>query len=390
MDGRARRLSWNLYRRRAPIAIAAGMVMVAVIAAAVSFALSFDEAKEFQDATLEQIAAIATANQHDGESHVTVLRPAREPLPPWLPRGLPPGLHTVKGPDGVSVRVFVGDARGEAAVIVMQDMGQIDDVAFESAFQTFVPALLMIPLVAWLSLRALATERRRIEAQRRFIANAAHELRSPLTALSIQAENVDAAATPEALRARVATLRGGIARARRVAEQMLAIARVQDAHPPAEAVDVAGVVREVIADALELARHRGVDLGLDERSRPRVHGSRESLRLIVSNAVDNAIRHAGDGATVTVRVANDGDEAFVEVEDDGPGMPSEFAPKALEPFQRTGAAGQGAGLGLAIANDAAGQMGGRIVLRNRASGRGFVFSYRQRCFVELATGSAAG
>jgi len=365
--------------RRVAILLAAGIVGVAVVAAVASFALSFDEAKEFQDDALQQIAAMATSRtDDDAQSRITVLHVPREPLPEWLPRGLPAGLHTVEGPERQWMRVFVADDASHGRVIVFQDMSEIDDVAMGSALQTFVPALLMIPLVAWLTLRVLHAERRRVEAQRRFIADAAHELRSPLTALSIQAENVDAAPSAEAAQARLAALRDGIHRAQRVADQMLAMARVHSASQEAEPVDVAGLVREVIADASHLARQRGVDLGLEEAARPLVKGSREALRLIVKNGVDNAIRYGGDGGTVTVCVRDQDAEALVEIHDDGPGMPPELAARAFEPFRRGTTSEQGAGLGLAIAKDAAEKMGGTVALRSGAGGRGVVFTYRQR------------
>ena len=365
--------------RRVAILLAAGIVGVAVVAAVASFALSFDEAKEFQDDALQQIAAMATSRtDDDAQSRITVLHVPREPLPAWLPRGLPAGLHMVEGPERQWMRVFVADDASHGRVIVFQDMSEIDDVAMGSALQTFVPALLMIPLVAWLTLRVLHAERRRVEAQRRFIADAAHELRSPLTALSIQAENVDAAPSAEAAQARLAALRDGIHRAQRVADQMLAMARVHSASQEAEPVDVAGLVREVIADASHLARQRGVDLGLEEAARPLVKGSREALRLIVKNGVDNAIRYGGDGGTVTVCVRDQDAEALVEIHDDGPGMPPELAARAFEPFRRGTTSEQGAGLGLAIAKDAAEKMGGTVALRSGAGGRGVVFTYRQR------------
>ena len=365
--------------RRVAILLAAGIVGVAIVAAVASFALSFDEAKEFQDDALQQIAAMATSRtDDDAQSRITVLHVPQEPLPAWLPGGLAAGLHTVAGPGGQSMRVFVTDDARHRRVIVFQDTSEIDDVAIGSALQTFIPALLMIPLVAWLTLRMLHAERRRAHAQRRFIADAAHELRSPLTALSIQAQNVDAAPTAEAARARLAALREGIHRAQRVADQMLAMARVHSARGVAEPVDVAGLVREVIADASHLALQRGVDLGLEESARPLVKGSREALRLIVKNGVDNAIRYSGDGGTVTVCVRDQDTEAFVEIHDDGPGMPPELASSAFEPFRRGATSEQGAGLGLAIAKDAAEKMGGSVALRSGAGGRGLVFTYRQR------------
>jgi len=379
MDGGASAVTGISRGRRVAILLAAGIVGVAVVAAVASFALSFDEAKEFQDDALQQIAAMATSRtDDDAQSRITVLHVPREPLPAWLPRGLPAGLHTVEGPERQWMRVFVADDASQGRVIVFQDMSEIDDVAMGSALQTFVPALLMIPLVAWLTLRVLHAERRRVEAQRRFIADAAHELRSPLTALSIQAENVDAAPSAEAAQARLAALRDGIHRAQRVADQMLAMARVHSASQEAEPVDVAGLVREVIADASHLARQRGVDLGLEEAARPLVKGSREALRLIVKNGVDNAIRYGGDGGTVTVCVRDQDAEALVEIHDDGPGMPPELAARAFEPFRRGTTSEQGAGLGLAIAKDAAEKMGGTVALRSGAGGRGVVFTYRQR------------
>jgi len=86
--------------RRVAILLAAGIVGVAVVAAVASFALSFDEAKEFQDDALQQIAAMATSRtDDDAQSRITVLHVPREPLPAWLPRGLPAGLHMVEGPE---------------------------------------------------------------------------------------------------------------------------------------------------------------------------------------------------------------------------------------------------------------------------------------------------
>ena len=365
--------------RRVALLLAVVIVGVAIVAAVASFALSFDEAKEFQDDALQQIAAMATSRtDDDAQSRITVLRVPQEPLPAWLPPGLRPGLHTVEGPERQWMRVFVADDASHGRVIVFQDMSEIDDVAVGSALQTFIPALLMIPLVAWLTLRVLRAESRRVQAQRRFIADAAHELRSPLTALSIQAENVDSAPTPEAAQARLSALREGILRAQRVADQMLTMARVHSAMQEIEPVDVAGLVREVIADASHLAQQRGVDLGLEEAARPLVKGSREALRLIVKNGVDNAIRYAGGGGTVTVCVRDQDAEALIEIHDDGPGMSPELVSKAFEPFRRGATSEQGAGLGLAIARDAAEKMGGSVALRRGATGRGLVFVYRQR------------
>jgi len=179
MDG-GTRMSSPSFDRRLSTVLAAAIVAVAVIAAFASFALSFHEAKEFQDDALQQVASMAPSrSKPEAQSQIMVLRSPPDALPGWLPARLEAGFHTLEAPDGKSMRVFVRDDQ-DARVVVMQDMQLIDDVAEGSAAQTFIPALLLIPLVAWLSLRVLAAERRRVQAERRFIANAAHELRSPL------------------------------------------------------------------------------------------------------------------------------------------------------------------------------------------------------------------
>jgi len=372
-------MSRTSIERRLSVVLAGAVVGVAVLAAFASFALSFHEAKEFQDDALQQVASMApSGSSSQAQSQITVLHSPPDPLPSWLPAPVEPGFHSLAAPDGKSMRVFVRDGRDGRRVVVLQDMQLIDDVAYDSALQTFIPVLLLIPLVAWLSMRELAAERRRVQAERRFIANAAHELRSPLTALSLQAENLDIATLPAAARERLDALRQGIARAQRVAEQMLAMARVHGATPGPEQVALPGLVRDVIADLMDSARRRGIDLGLDQRAEPEVRGTREALALIVKNAVENAIAYSSEGGAVTVCLRKEAGDAVIEVHDDGPGMPKDFIAQAFEPYRRAAATGKGAGLGLAIAKDAAAKLGGVIEIRNRDDAGGFVLTYRQR------------
>ncbi|HWH40442.1 MAG TPA: HAMP domain-containing sensor histidine kinase [Usitatibacter sp.] len=365
--------------RRLSVVLAGAVVGVAVLAAFASFAISFNEAKEFQDDALQQVASMAPSeSSSQARSQITVLHSPPDPLPGWLPAPLEPGFHGLAAPDGRSMRVFVRDGSDGRRVVVLQDMQLIDDVAYDSALQTFIPVLLLIPLIAWLSMRELAAERRRVQAERRFIANAAHELRSPLTALSLQAENLDMETLPPAARERLDALREGIGRAQRVAEQMLAMARVHGATQRPELVALPGLVRDVIADVMDLARRRGIDLGLDQRAEPEVRGTREGLALIVKNAVENAIAYSSEGGAVTVRLRAEAGDAVIEVQDDGPGMPRDFMEQAFEPYRRAVGTGKGAGLGLAIAKDAAAKLGGVIEIRNRDDAGGFVLTYRQR------------
>ena len=126
-----------------------------------------------------------------------------------------------------SMRVYVLPLPAGGSLVVTQDTLLRQDVAMGSALQALVPVLLLIPLVAWLTLRTVRAERAAIERQRRFIAAAAHELRSPLTAMAIQAGNIEHSTDPASARERLAALRAGLDRTRRVAEQLLALARLQ-------------------------------------------------------------------------------------------------------------------------------------------------------------------
>jgi two-component system OmpR family sensor kinase len=105
----------------------------------------------------------------------------------------------------------------------------------------------------------------------------------------------------------------------------------------------------------------------------------DTLRLVLKNALDNALSYTPRHGQVTVRLAPQGEEAVIEIVDTGPGIPALERERVFEPFYRIeGSPGQGSGLGLAIARDAAKRLGGRVTLRDRPGGTGLVFEYRQR------------
>jgi two-component system OmpR family sensor kinase len=218
--------------------------------------------------------------------------------------------------------------------------------------------------------------------QRRFIADAAHELRSPLTALSIQAENLEKAPTVQAMRERIVPLRAGIERARRLSEQLLSFARTQVGTRDAAEVDVSRLARELLAEYVPYAEQRDIDMGLEATAGVVVSASPETLRLVLKNALDNAVNYTGEQGQITIRLAVEGEDAVIEVVDTGPGIPPEERARVFEPFYRMeGATGIGSGLGLAIAQDAATRLGGTVSLHDRPLGPGLVFRYRQRRLV---------
>jgi two-component system OmpR family sensor kinase len=118
---------------------------------------------------------------------------------------------------------------------------------------------------------------------------------------------------------------------------------------------------------------------MEEVAKPSLSGSPDTLRLILGNALDNALRYIPSGGEVTVRLAAEGDDAVIEVADTGPGIPASERTRVFDPFYRLeGSSGNGSGLGLAIARDAASRLGGSVTLQDRPEGAGLVFRYRQR------------
>ena len=406
-------------------ALSLTILLAGILAAAASFWFNYGEAQEFQDDTLKQIAAFASKGELlrdfspssaiDPEVRIQVLAPGDKP---WLPKGIPPGFHTLEGPDG-KWRVFV-----RAGIAAAQATEARNEIAIDSALRTLAPLLILLPLLVWLAVRivrkgfapvhrlaqnlneksaeypsalpdaGLPDEiapfvhainrqmegiKRLMGQQRRFIADAAHELRTPLTALSLQAQNLEQAETLEAMRLRVAPLRAGIERARRLTEQLLNLARSQTGTLGPEAVDVSKMARELIAEYLPMAEAKGLDLGLEAMEHDILRTEPETLLLILRNALDNALRYTPDGGEITLHIYTEGEDAVYDVIDSGPGIPASERKRAFDPFYRIeGVAGEGSGLGLAIAKDAATRLGGKISLHDRDSGSGLVFRYRQR------------
>ncbi|WP_422843820.1 ATP-binding protein [Acidovorax sp. M2(2025)] len=214
------------------------------------------------------------------------------------------------------------------------------------------------PLVSELNL-LFERVQRAFEAQQHFVADAAHELRSPLAALSLQLQVLQRAGDDAARAAAAERLSAGIDRATRLVEQLLALARQEAAATPAEPVDLRAVAQLALADVAPAAQARGTDAGLLDAGAATVpaivQGSAEALRMLVRNLLDNAIKYTPPGGQVDVQVRTeaDGQAVLLTVEDSGPGIDPEHRDRALQRFVRVGngdssAAATGSGLGLAI------------------------------------------
>ncbi len=202
------------------------------------------------------------------------------------------------------------------------------------------------------------------EAQQHFVADAAHELRSPLAALKLQAQALrpgsPGADNSEAREAAVARLNQGIDRAIRLVEQLLALARAESSPQPgadgavAVAVDLQDIIRLAVGDALPRAQAAGLDLGLAPGATTGaaiVHGDAEALRMMLRNLIDNAIKYTPAPGQVDVDLTTDNGHAVLAVEDTGPGIPEAERERVFDRFYRapgTATQAQGSGLGLAI------------------------------------------
>jgi two-component system, OmpR family, sensor kinase len=207
--------------------------------------------------------------------------------------------------------------------------------------------------------------------QRAFIADAAHELRSPLTAVRLQLQLFDRAADDAARSEARAQLGAAVDRATHLIEQLLALARAEprDASVEPQSVMLERVAAEGMADAHTLAQARGIDMELQPESTARVSGDPAALRTLVRNLVDNAVRYTPEGGRVRVRTRASAAGALLEVIDNGPGIPPAERERAFDRFYRRASSPDGgSGLGLAIVRAIAERHGATVTLDNTAGG----------------------
>jgi two-component system sensor histidine kinase TctE len=214
--------------------------------------------------------------------------------------------------------------------------------------------------------------------QNRFIADAAHQLKTPVAALQAQLELALREDDPVRVRASLSTVHAGLQRLSRIVSQLLALARNEP-----EAVnnvrmmplDLNALAFECAGEWVHEALKRRIDLGFEGTEAPViVQGDAARLREVLDNLVDNAVRYSLEGGRVTVRVSAD-PQPTVAVSDDGPGIPAEEQTLIFERFhRRLGTAVEGSGLGLAIAQEIAHVHGGEICLYEDVDGVGNTFS----------------
>lgn len=422
-DKLGRSLQWRLF---AGISI---MLLAFSLAFGVwSFASAFQEAHEFQDDLLRQIAFIAERG-HSAESApadatapsdanrdtrvVVWFVPAsasaisgRDAIP--LPADLQNGLQTVQI-GALSWRLFVHPIHDQQRIVVGQRTTVRNESAIDSGTWTVVPLLLLWPILCSLvgllvrrtlrPVNALAQSIDRLTdrdlapvpsakvpvellpfvqainrllqrlsdaagIQRRFVADAAHELRSPLTALSVQIENAGGAMRTEPMAERLAPARQGIARLRALLEQLLALMRVQSDTPaPRNLVPLQPVLRRVLQDLLPEADRKNIEIEVDCPDSAAAAAQEIELVLLLRNLLDNAIRYSTLDGKVEVSIKSIGRSTTIDVCDNGPGIPLREHGRVFDPFYRSGNTAEiGSGLGLSIVRTIVDRLDGTVTL----------------------------
>lgn len=227
----------------------------------------------------------------------------------------------------------------------------------------------LAPMQAALN-RLLGQIEQLLECERRFIADAAHELRTPLAVLRVHVQNATQARDEAERQQSLGYLLGGIDRATRVVNQLLTLARMEPLIERGEMaqVDVLALVRETLAELTPWVLKQGLELDLEAGEGDyHLNADPGSLGIALQNLVTNAVNHSPAGGRLHVRLSADAQRLLLQVEDQGPGIPAEDLERVFERFYSRGTV-QGAGLGLAIVQSIARRHAGQIRLRNLDSG----------------------
>lgn len=208
-----------------------------------------------------------------------------------------------------------------------------------------------------------------IDMQKRFIADAAHQMKTPLAGMRMQSELALRQVDPGEIHRSLEQLAKSSESATRLVNQLLALARAEN-QPHAglafEDIELGALARAVVQDWVQASFTHDIDLGYEPHDEPvNIAGNAMMLRELLSNLIDNALRYTPAGGSVTVRVRRDGQHALLEVEDTGPGIAPAERAHVFERFYRIlGSSASGSGLGLAIVREIAQQHGAEVDIFN--------------------------
>jgi two-component system, OmpR family, sensor kinase len=409
-------------RARLFVGLTAVILLAGCLGGVLTYLWAFDEAIEMQDSTLIQIGSLlqngdvkSDASLHgiDADAEVDVIELGTVPHGPAEERqlwSLQDGLRAATF-RGQPVRILLRSRPDGSRFAITQPTDVRDDIAGNMAFRTLLPIAALIPCLLLVTALVVAgslgpmvhlagdldlrraddmtplplagmpnelhpfivsinglLERMKLmmDQQRRFVADAAHELRTPITALGLQAENLDTVELPDPARERLAVLRQGMRRTNHLLEQLLALAR-HEVGPPGESamVELDRLVKDSVADLLPEAARKEIDVGFEMIEPIAIRGEPVMVSTMIRNLLDNAVRYTPCGDRVDIGVYRDASAAVVQVEDTGPGIPPGEIDRIFEPFFRGSRPMEhGTGLGLSIVKRIVDRLGGSIVLEN--------------------------
>ena len=402
---------------------------LSIIAGAFSYYQTYHEAEELQDDLLRQTAAYINPKTTDytqigSENHILIQTFGQEDTVP-LSDTLGEGFHTIKGgvdddddDDDDEYRAYIRQTP-QGKIAVLQETEYRDDLAATAAYQSVLPLLIALPLMilltVWITYRAMrpvktlsaSLGKRRsddlspldgegvpseiqgfvtainqllqrtgenIRRQQRFIADAAHELRSPLTALSLQAERLTKLPQSDEAREQTGLILQSIQRNRHLLEQLLTHARAQGSETQRNLTNISlqAQFRRVLQELMPLALDKQQDIGVAVENDLRIRADDTEIYTLIKTFTDNAIRYTPAGGRIDIGFSETPTTLTIWVEDDGPGIPAAERSRVTDAFYRIlGTEQQGTGLGLSIADAIAKRYGGKLILadsRNFAHG----------------------
>ena len=392
------------------LTITALLLIIALISGSLSFYETYHQTHKIQDDLLRQIAAYINPDQplpksqkskNDARIHIrtsTQQAPDKKALPEAS--HLPDGFHTLTEADGDDTyRVYITTTE-QGKIIIYQENEYRDDLAQSIAWHSTIPILATIPLaialLVWQIRRPLRPLRQQsqelqqrqaanlaplnpqaapseiqgfihainqllnrthqaMQQQQRFIADAAHELRTPTTALSLQAERLAEHNLPPELQAQIGSLKTTIARSQASPEPA----------QPAPATPIQPIFQRIIQDLHPLAQAKNQDIGVTSSENPSLPISEIDLYTLIKTLADNAIRYTPAGSQIDLSTQSQQGSTTIIIEDNGNGIPPAERQRVFDPFYRIlGSGEQGTGLGLSIAQTIAQRHGGTISLHN--------------------------
>ncbi len=426
---RAARPASHSLRRRLLVLLLIAVGIVAALQAAIAYRMALDETGQIFDYQMQQIAMSLRGGFPETLQGHLPGTPGVEGdfdlvIRVWSPNGVavfesPPGSALPQpavlgfsnvAARGTAYRVY-SIQTSTRTIQVAQDLATRREVARALALRFVLPIALLAPLLMaalWLAVsgslaplqrtrsqvaqrtaddfsplsetglpeevRPLVTElnllfgrvNEAFRAREDFVADAAHELRSPLAALKLQIQALQRAPNDDVRRVAIGRLSAGIDRAARLVEQLLVLAR-QDAAAAAggasEKTVLAQLVRRALADAAPLAGARHIGLALLEADESSIDGHPESLYTLIRNLLDNALKYAPEGGSIEAAVRRQAQALTLVIEDSGPGIPVGDRDRVFDRFYRIGGSqAPGSGLGLAIVKAIADRHGARLAV----------------------------